>query len=159
MKTIDTWIQTLELQPHTEGGYYKETSRSNETFENGRAYYTNILFLLTPDSPSHFHRLDADETWYYHDGAPLSVHCIYPDGTYDEIRLGKDIENGETLQFVVPKGTIFGSSVDHDYALVSCMVSPGFDYTAFELFTQDMLLEDYPHHESVIKRLAYKTLP
>lgn len=162
MKTANDWIQQLHLEAHPEGGFFKETDKSSETIKtsNGdRALYTSILFLLTIESPSHFHRLASDETWFFHTGEALTVHCIFPDGNYQAISLGINIENGEVLSYTVPKGTIFGSSVNQDYALVSCVVAPGFDYHDFELFTQAELLADYPKHEEIIHQLAYEKIP
>ncbi|KAF1301899.1 cupin domain-containing protein [Enterococcus saccharolyticus] len=162
MTTATYWIEQLALEPHAEGGYFKQTDRSDQTIEtiNGeRPLYTSILFLLNTESPSHFHRLASDETWFYHEGTSLTVHCIFPDGRYKEIHLGKNIANNEYLSYTVPKGTIFGSSVKEDYALVSCVVAPGFDYQDFELFTQEQLLKDYPQHQAIIQALAYETIP
>lgn len=162
MKTASEWINELALEKHPEGGFYKRTGASNEWIDrNGsqRPLYTSILFLLNPESPSHFHRLQSDEIWYYHEGAALTVHCLDPDGSYYEVEIGKDSAKGQQLQFIVPKGTIFGSSVQSDYALVGCMVSPGFDFEDFELFTQAELLLQYPEQKEIIERLAYVELP
>lgn len=156
-------IEQLSLQPHAEGGYFKETNRGDivikTTAGKEHANYSNILFLLAEGQPSHFHRLQSDEVWYFHEGSPLSIHCLYPDGTYEVVKLGNHLAEGEQLQFVVPKNTIFGSSVESGYALVSCMVSPSFDYEEFELFTQAELLKIYPNHQEIIKKLAYEALP
>jgi predicted cupin superfamily sugar epimerase len=161
MKIAEQWIRELQLIPHEEGGYFKQTDVSGQTIvtSNGtRPLYTSILFLLNTDSPSHFHRLQSDETWFYHEGAALTVHCIFPDGHYEAILLGKHPQLGEKLSYTVPKGTIFGSSVEKSFALVSCVVAPGFDYQDFELFTQNELLKDYPQHETIIKQLTYETI-
>ncbi|WP_414839457.1 cupin domain-containing protein [Carnobacterium sp. TMP28] len=164
-KSEKYWVEHLELTPHPEGGFFKSVSQPAEMYRvegnYERPLYTSIYFLLNQESPSHFHRLKSDEVWYFHTGDPLTVHMLYPDGHYDQVKLGDTLENDETLQFTVPKGVIFGSSVEEKgiYSLVSCMVSPGFDYEDFELFTQAELLEDYPQHEQVIKKLAFETLP
>lgn len=161
---FDTWIEHLGLLPHPEGGYYKEMLKSEETLrlddKRIRPAYTSIYFLLTSESPSHFHRLMSDEIWYYHDGEPLTVHMIHRDGTYDKITLGRNPERNEHLQAVVPSGTVFGSTVEQEggFTLVSCMVSPGFDFQDFELFTQKDLLADFPQHKQIIQRLAYENL-
>ncbi|MGY3765320.1 cupin domain-containing protein [Vagococcus vulneris] len=161
MKTKEDWINELGLIAHPEGGFYQRTEESKKMYavesDKNRHLYTSIYFLLTPDSPSHFHRLIADEIWYFHEGQTLTVHCIYPDGQYAEVDLGK--EQGNRLHFVVPAGTIFGSTVKRGYALVSCAVIPGFDFQDFELFTQSQLLEKYPQHQQIIEKLAYKELP
>lgn len=165
MKDQHYWIKQLNLQPHSEGGFYKEFLKSAETFEVSpgihRPYYTSIYFLLTKGNPSHFHRLKYDEVWYFHDGVPLAIHILHPDGRYEKIKLGNNPELGEVLQAVAPKNTIFGSSIEGDgeYALVSCMVAPGFDYRDFELFTKKELLALYPKHHQIIDHLAYEKLP
>lgn len=159
------WIKQLELEAHPEGGYYKRMFESKELFETTdkrvRHHYSSIYFLLNRASPSHFHRLKSDEIWYYHTGSPLTVHLLHPDGHYEIIKLGLDLANGEVLQAVVPKNVIFGSSIEGngDFAVVSCMVSPGFDFKDFELFTQAELLLDYPDHQEIIEKLAYEVLP
>ena len=162
MKNAREWIEELQLVKHPEGGYYKRTEESSlKTRVNQleRPLYTSIYFLLSPASPSHFHRLTADEMWFYHDGEPLRVHCLFPDGTYEAVDLGKDGKKGQRLHYTVPKGTIFGSTVNENYGLVSCVVAPGFDFADFELFTQKQLLASYPQHAAIIKALAYDVLP
>lgn len=159
MKTKEEWIKELNLEAHPEGGFYLRTEESEETITRDnktRKLYTSIYFVLTEESPSHFHQLTADEIWYYHDGEPLTVHCIYEDGTYEAVKVGKDTQKGERLHFNVPAGTIFGSTVEKDYSLVSCVVVPGFDFEDFKLFTKEELLKDYPEHEEIITRLTIK---
>lgn len=162
MKTAQAWIRELALEAHPEGGFYKETEESDSVITSDgrdRPLYTSIYFLLTPESPSHFHRLTSDEVWYYHDGQPLIVHCLFPDGRYEAVHLGKEVAAGQRLHYTVPRGTIFGSSVSNDYALVSCLVAPGFSFTDFELFTQAELLTIYPQHQAIIQAMAYEKLP
>ena len=159
MKTKEEWIKELNLEAHPEGGFYLRTEESEETItrqNKTRKLYTSIYFVLTEESPSHFHQLTADEIWYYHDGEPLTVHCIYEDGTYEAVKVGKDTQKGERLHFNVPAGTIFGSTVEKDYSLVSCVVVPGFDFEDFKLFTKEELLKDYLEHEEIITRLTIK---
>ena len=153
------WINRLGLEPHPEGGYYKSTYQSDIWLarEQGkRPLYTSIYFLLRSEDVSHFHRLQSDELWYFHAGSSLTIHMITPEGEYQEIALGIDIEKGEVPQFVVPKHTIFGSSVkDADtFSLVGCMVSPGFDFLDFELFSEDSLLAEYPDFSEIIGRMT-----
>ena len=111
MKSAEQWIDELQLESHPEGGFYRETIR--EVLKDGRrAPFSSIYFLLTDDNISHFHRIDADEVWYYHAGDSLTIHMINPDGEYTTATLGTDIQNGDVLQYVVPKGTIFASSIE-----------------------------------------------
>jgi predicted cupin superfamily sugar epimerase len=164
------YVSKLGLAPHPEGGYYKRTFESKERtsdqeldveFEGKRKLYTSIYFLLTSNDISHFHRLKSDELWYYHAGSPLTIHIIGENGVYNEIKLGLNLDKGEVPQALVPKNAIFGSSViDMDtFSLVGCMVSPGFEFQDFELFTQQDLLSHYPQHKDIIMKLAYEQIP
>lgn len=161
LTTKAVYIKQLGLLPHPEGGWYKQLYHSEDTFfapeSNGDRYrYTSILFLLDSTHPSHFHRLNHDELWYFHDGSPVTINCIDVNGNYQTVRLGKNILAGERLQFRVTKKTIFASEVtdSNSFGLVSCMVSPGFDYHDFELFTKAELLADYPSYTELIDRLG-----
>lgn len=167
---VHNWVSKLGLTPHPEGGFYKRTFESNEqitdkelsvTFEGQRKLYTSIYFLLTSDDFSHFHRLKSDELWYFHAGSPLTIHVIDENGEYQELKLGLNLEKGEVPQILVKKNSIFGSSVmeEDTFSLVGCMVSPGFEFRDFELFTQDELIQKYPQHEEIIIKLAYQQLP
>lgn len=159
MKTKEQWLQELSMEAHIEGGYFKEIARSNEQIEinqKQRALYSSIYFLLDDTNPSNFHRLTADEIWYFHDGDALTVHMITPEGKYQTVCLGRATDKGDVLQYTVPKNTIFGSSVEtkNGYALVSCMVSPAFEYEDFELFKRADLMKQFPQYQSIIERLT-----
>ncbi|MFC4409688.1 cupin domain-containing protein [Chungangia koreensis] len=164
MSTAEFYIDRLGLTQHPEGGYFKSTYASElETDADGksRKMYTSIYFLLKSGEVSHLHRLKSDELWYYHGGSSLTVHVIHENGSYEEVKLGMDLESGEVPQYLVPKNSIFGSSVmqEDTFSLVGCMVSPGFDFEDFELFTKESLLKEYPHHKEVIEKMAYDQLP
>ncbi|WP_208560753.1 cupin domain-containing protein [Marinilactibacillus kalidii] len=162
MKTAQEWINELGLEPHPEGGYFIQTDKGEQPVhsnETSLPLYTNIYFLLTTESASHFHRLTSDELWFYHAGSALTVHELHPDGSYHQHLVGLEVANGERLHHTVPAGTIFGSTVEEGYALVSCTVIPGFDFSDFKLFTQTELLTLYPEHKEIITKLAYETLP
>lgn len=160
--TAQNWINALHLTPHPEGGYFREMPHGGETITlpdgRERFHYTSICFLLTQENPSRFHRLKSDEVWYFHTGAPLTVHCLHPNGRHERIALGLRVEHGEVLQARMPAGVIFGAAVvaagGMDFALVSCMVSPGFDYADFELCKRADLLAQYPAHGEIIRRLT-----
>lgn len=160
MNDAQYFIKHLNMEEHPEGGYYVSSFRSDiavDTASGERPLYTSIYFLLRSQDISHLHRLKSDELWYYHGGSALTVHMIFPDGTYDAKKLGLRVDQGETPQVLVPKNTIFGSSVDEEntFSLVGCMVAPGFDFADFELFSQDELLRQYPEHKEVILKMAY----
>lgn len=153
---IAYWVKKLEMLPHPEGGFYKETYRSEESIPGmNRQLMTGIYFLLTSDNVSRFHRIKSDEIWFYHAGSPLLVHMLDENG-HTENPVGLDFEAGQQPQFLVPKNTIFGSSVlqENSYSLVSCVVAPGFDFEDFELFTKEELLPLFPEHEAIIERLT-----
>lgn len=153
---IDFLVKELDLIPHPEGGFYRETYRSEETIKGGkRSLMTSIYFLLTSENVSHFHRIKSDELWYYHGGSPLVVHILDAAGHHQHI-VGNDPEKGYLPQFLVPKNTIFGSTVleKNSYSLVSCVVAPGFDFADFELFKKEELLAAYPIHSDIIEKLT-----
>lgn len=154
MYTADYFIDKLGLQPHVEGGYYKESYRSS--LKTGdRSLSTTIYFLLKEEQVSHFHQLTADEIWFFHQGASLIVHCIDAKGYLSEHRLGMDLKAGEQPQLLIPAGTIFASEMSDksSFALVSCMVSPGFEFSDFKLFSKKELIEKYPAHVDIAERL------
>jgi predicted cupin superfamily sugar epimerase len=150
-------IEELDLKPHPEGGFYKETYRSVDSLEGERSLMTSIYFLLTSEHVSHFHRIKSDEHWYFHEGSSLTVHLLNDKG-HQELKLGSDLSTGESFYHLVPKNTIFGSTVDNQngYALVSCVVAPGFDFRDFELLDSEYLLERYPNEEKIIRKLTIK---
>ncbi|AWN33732.1 MULTISPECIES: cupin domain-containing protein [Lactobacillus] len=157
----DEYIKSLNLEPHQEGGWFRQVYTSDKQFydedsKGERFYYTSIYFLLDDKNCSHFHRLNHDEMWYYHDGQAITIHCISPEGKYYAVKLGKNVAQCECLQFRVPKYTIFASEVTEpdSFCLVSCVVSPGFDYHDFELLKKADLLKKYPEYKDVIDRLA-----
>ncbi|WP_064603767.1 cupin domain-containing protein [Photobacterium sp. J15] len=155
MKTAEEFIELLELEQHVEGGYYRSSFKSESDFDEKRSLWTSIYFLLKTGEVSHFHRLTADEMWYFHAGESLTIYMISEDGELTTAQLGLDIANGERPQVLVPKGCIFGSAMNKPgYSLVGCMVSPGFNFEDFELFSQETLLADYPQHEEIIRRLS-----
>ena len=166
MYTADYFVKNLNMIEHPEGGFYKEiyTSEENITakelkveFEGSRILWTSIYFLLRDGEVSNFHRLKSDEMWYYHSGSPLTIYIITPEGELITEKLGLNIKNGEKPQVLVPKDYIFGSAMNNEgYALVGCMVSPGFEFRDFELFKRSFLLEKYPQYEDTILKLTPK---
>ncbi len=156
MTQLQQLINNLELQAHPEGGYYKETYRAAQTIDGqDRQLLTSIYFLLTAENVSKFHRIKSDELWYFHAGNPLIVHTLSERG-HEQHHLGLDLSKGQQPFLWIPKDTIFGSSIldDEGYALVSCAVSPGFDFRDFELFTAEQLLLKFAAHQEIIERLT-----
>lgn len=153
--SAENWIEKLDLSPHPEGGFYKETYRSS-TECAGRSASTAIYFLLRAQDVSHFHRIDADEMWHFYEGEPLTVNMLFPDGSSGHFTLGRNIDAGEVFQKYVPKGVWFGAQVQTEgrYSLVGCTVAPAFEFSGFEMATREALLKDYPDHEDLIKQLT-----
>ncbi len=152
---FEKYIKALNMQKHVEGGYYSQSYVSDTGYDDKRALWSSIYFMLCEGEVSHFHRLTADELWYYHAGESLTIYMIDADGELTTAQLGLNVEEGEVPQFLVPKGCIFGSAMNKEgFSLVGCMVSPGFTFEDFELFSQEYLLETYPQHETIIKRLS-----
>ncbi|MDP3801097.1 MAG: cupin domain-containing protein [Phenylobacterium sp.] len=121
-------IRLLDLQPHPEGGHYRETFRDPRPAD-GRAASTAIYFLLAVGERSHWHRVDAVEVWHFHAGAPLALD-IEGQG---RVTLGPDLATGERPQGVVPAGKWQAAESLGDWTLVGCTVAPGFDFAGFEL--------------------------
>jgi predicted cupin superfamily sugar epimerase len=163
-ETAQDWIDRLHLQPHPEGGYFRETYRDPLILPHSalpghggdRSASTAIYFLLAGDQFSAFHRIRSDELWHFYAGSTLIVHVITPDGEYRQIRLGSSADQGEHFQAVVPAGCWFGSSLldPNKYALVGCTVAPGFDFADFEMAKRDELIAHYPQHRAIIERLT-----
>lgn len=129
----DDIIDVLQLVPHPEGGHYAETWRG-PAGPDGRAVATAIHFLLRRGERSHWHRVDADEIWFHHAGAPLVLTIAEEDGQSPvEHVLGPDLEAGERPQLRVPPHAWQAAESAGDWTLVSCVVAPGFDFAGFEL--------------------------
>lgn len=145
----------LDLSPHPEGGWYRETHRSGKVVAwNGasRAASTSILFLLEHPGISSLHRIDAEELWYWHAGSELLIQEITEGGGARTHHLG----SGGSYQVAIPAGSWFGAELaaPGTWALVGCAVAPGFEFSGFELAQCDTLLREHPTHEELIRRLA-----
>lgn len=134
--TADEIIAALDLAPHPEGGYFKETFRDPEGHE-GRGHSTAIYFLLKAGEVSRWHRVDAVEIWLWHAGAPLMLATAPPAGTGVAERLGPNVLAGERPQGVVAKGHWQQAWSLGDWTLVSCTVSPAFRFEGFEMAPVD----------------------
>ncbi|WP_430813591.1 cupin domain-containing protein [Carboxylicivirga sp. RSCT41] len=167
MNKVDAIIKALDLSPHPEGGYFKETYRSvgeiqedslNDEYKGNRNYSTCIYFLLTSGNFSAFHRIKQDEIWHFYDGSPIKLHVITPEGYYSHHMIGRHISEGEIPQFVVTGGCWFAAEVvDKDaWSLVGCTVSPGFSFDDFDLRPRKELVALYPELEDVITKLTHE---
>ncbi len=123
-------IAELDLVPHPEGGWYRETLRQPAP-DGGRGLATAILFLLEAGQRSHWHRVDAAELWLWHAGAPLTL--LIDDDASREILLGGDPLSGQSPQALVPAAAWQSAEARNGWTLVSCVVTPAFDFAGFEL--------------------------
>jgi len=127
-------IRLLDLKPHPEGGWFRETFRdggrppAGRDDNPGRAFSTAIYFLLKFGEQSRWHRVDAAETWHFYKGAPLEL-CI---GRKTYV-LGNNIDEAQAPQIVVPPGEWQRARSLGDYTLVGCTVAPGFEFAHFEM--------------------------
>ncbi|MCU0802692.1 MAG: cupin domain-containing protein [Rhodobacteraceae bacterium] len=134
MTEAEQIIAALNLSPHPEGGWYRQTWVADGP---GRPAGTAIYFLLEQGKPSHWHRVDAVEIWHFHAGAPLILSLAATDaGPVTEHLIGADVLAGQAPQGIVPKDWWQAARSTGDWTLVSCTVSPGFQFEGFTLAPQ-----------------------
>jgi hypothetical protein len=166
MQKADFWIERLQLAPHPEGGYFRETYRSigaypftdDSPFKGSRNYATAIYYLLRNNECSKLHRIHSDELWFFHAGDPLTVHVFPETGAPSSFTLGTSPDEGQVLQQYVPAESWFGASLadpgSASYALVSCVVAPGFDFRDFDFAQRETLIKKFPGHIPIIAQLT-----
>ena len=129
-------ISKLNLSPHPEGGHFRETFR-DENSVDGRSVGTAILFLLRAGEISHWHRVDASEIWHFYACAPLELRIAEKEATpIDRKLLGIELSAAQSPQIVIPAGYWQSAKTTGDWTLVGCTVSPGFEFSGFELAEQ-----------------------
>ena len=157
------WINRLDLLPHPEGGYYKETYRSTEEiissalpkrFLGNRKLSTAIYFLLEKGNFSAFHRIKSDEIWHFYDGSPVLIHTIDSKGILTTYKLGNLASEGVFPQITIPANTWFASESIGNFSLVGCTVSPGFDFSDFEMADRKSLINLYAEHRAIIEQFT-----
>ncbi|MGQ0614015.1 MAG: cupin domain-containing protein [Planctomycetaceae bacterium] len=162
LDSAEAWIERLVLKPlRQEGGYYRETCRSDESLDEGalparydgpRALHSSIYYLLTPQAFSALHRLRSDESWFFHAGDPVTMLQLFETGTAREVKLGNSGAPGVEPQVYVPRRVWQGARLDPGgrFALLSCSVAPGFDPSDFELGDREKLAHAYPAYRNRI---------
>ena len=164
--TAKDLIKKFDLIEHPEGGFYKETYRSNSVINNknltsnfigDRNVSTCIYFLLTSDKFSAFHKINQDEIWHFYKGTTLKLHMISPKGVYSYVLIGNNIINNELPQFVVPANYWFAAEIikEKSYAFTGCTVAPGFDFKDFVLPKRKELIKLFPKHSEIIIKLTH----
>jgi predicted cupin superfamily sugar epimerase len=163
--TVDILVKALDLLPHPEGGFYKETYRSpvklspqclSTDFSGERNIATGIYFLVEKGNFSALHKIKSDETWNFYSGDALEVIEIDEAGNVKTTLIGPDILKGERFQYTVKANTWFGSrvSTNGQFSLVGCTVYPGFDFNDFEMAARSVLIKQFPQHEGIISELT-----
>jgi len=159
-------IKLLNLKPlEVEGGYFRETYRSIDFisrealpsfYQTARCFGTAIYYLLTPDNFSALHKVNSDEIFHFYLGDPVQMLLLFPDGTGREVILGQDIQNGQLVQLVVPRGVWQGASLQQGgkYALLGTTVSPGFEYQDYIQGQRESLASGYSKYASLISKLT-----
>jgi predicted cupin superfamily sugar epimerase len=137
---VDDLIAEFSLQPHPEGGYFRETYRAKAT-KGGRSACTAIYYLLPQGQRSRLHRIDADELWHFYRGDPLDIIELQEGGPARRTQL-----SSARPQHQVTAGTWFGAvpAAGSAYSLVGCTVAPGFEFAHFELGARAALLSQFP---------------
>ncbi|MBO7132658.1 MAG: cupin domain-containing protein [Bacteroidales bacterium] len=144
------YIDKLALEPHPEGGYYRQVYGNDAS---GKKDVSTIYYMLTGSDMSAFHRLhNMTEIWYYHDGEQLDIYVISNDGTLTVHHLS---DEGE-LQVVINSEEWFAAEIPskQGFCLVGCAVAPAFTFENFELGSKDDLLKQFPQHAEIIGRLC-----
>lgn len=158
----DAWrvlVASLDLQPHPEGGFYRETFRADVQvpFLGAlRSVGTSIYYLLAQGAYSGWHRIDADEIWHFHAGGALSLHVLHPNGELVTHRLGDPLRHaGAVYQAIAPAGCWFAAELARpdDFVLMGCVVTPGFDFSGFELATEADMASAIQRHGDWVRRL------
>ena len=155
MRRAEFLKEVYSLRPHEEGGHFAEVYTA--PFEkDGRPLAGSIYFLLDRDEVSHFHEIDCDEIWYYHEGCGMRITVLI-NGEKEEYLLGSETENGQRAMAVIAKGGIFAAeNLDSGgYTFVSCVTTPGFSYSGFRLVDKKEVREKYPEVYEEVKQLAY----
>jgi len=149
-------IKRLKLKKHPEGGYFKQTYTANTIvnivgYDKPRCISTAIYYMLVGDQFSAFHRIKSDELWHHYMGSSLTLYAI-DNGKLSKIKMGNG--TGEVPQVAIKANTWFAASLNDkkSYCLLGCTVSPGFDYSDWELGKRNELIKMYPQHKKIIER-------
>ncbi len=165
MNTAEYWIKHLNLKPHPEGGFFREIYRSHMEahhknlpygYKGTRRFSTSIYYFLRSGDISRFHRLRSDEVWYFHYGSSVKIILINQEGKRYSKLLGPRPDRAEKPQVIIPAGTIFGAEIteSNSFGLYGCMVTPGFEFDDFEIFSKEDLIQAYPKHADIIEKFG-----
>lgn len=147
--TAEEIIRILKLQPHPEGGAFRETYRSPVLAQTDalRSVCTAIYFLIRKGKVTAWQRVKNDEIYHFYFGAPVELSLIDSKGKLSKHILGTDVKNGERPQIIIPANDWQSARSLGEYSLFGCTVSPGFDFSDFELIETTKLQHMYPELE------------
>ena len=156
MDRIAELKEAYALSPHPEGGWFAEVYTAPVSHE-GRALAGSIYFMLCGNDISHFHQIDCDEIWYYHEGCGLKI-TVLQGGKCETLLLGADPTAGQRAMAVIPAGAVFAAeNIDPaGYTFLSCATTPAFSYEGFRLIGRQELRERFPFAEGSLLPLAFK---
>ncbi len=125
-------------------------------YKSSRNLSTSIYFLLEGNQVSNFHKLKSDEQWHFYDGSSIVIYVIDEGGNLNKILLGRNIENGESIQSVIKQNSWFAAELSDitSFALIGCTVAPGFEFNDFELGKRDELIDTFPQLRELIYKLT-----
>jgi len=154
-------IDRLSLEPHPEGGWFRRTYESKEVLESPHGFRpagTSTLYMLIKGEVSRLRRLDADETWFFHQGTTLHVHLYYQDNYHSILLTNNSNHSDSVAQYTIPAETIFGvTPCEHSkepFSLVSCSVCPGFIDAGFSWPDLSVLQARFEKYSDLIEKLA-----
>ena len=157
--TINQIIKDFNLTEHPEGGYFRETYRSNEIIkrqnDQERTAGTAIYFLLTEGICTNWHRVSSDELWHYYMGDKLVLEIIDEDGKFNQLILNDEFTKEGQFQQLIPENCWQRAYSTGKYTLVGCTVSPGFEFEDFEMIEADELADQFPDVRSKIVRAPF----
>ena len=156
MDRITELKEAYALSPHPEGGWFAEVYTA-PFVQGGRALAGSIYFMLCGGDISHFHQIDCDEIWYYHEGCGLKI-TVLQGGKCETLLLGADPAAGQRAMAVIPAGAVFAAeNIDPaGYTFLSCATTPAFSYEGFRLIGRQELRERFPFAEGSLLPLAFK---
>ena len=161
-------VEHLGLDGHIEGGFFRRTYASDYTLltadDRERLSLSSIFYLLAAESPiGHFHLNQSDIVHYFHLGDPITYYLLHPTGELETTVMGSDVRRGQVLQLTVPGGVWKASEIpsngSHGFGLISEAVTPGFEYDDMTLGYRDVLVAQFPQHDTLVKRLSHATPP
>lgn len=168
---VSAIVKNLGLQPHPEGGFYKQAFKSphrvksldkNRYDDEERHAGSAIYYLLNRHDFSAWHRLKSDELWHHYSGSTVRIHIIDKEGNLSSYLLGDPLKNANaTHQVHIPAGCWFSAENVNktSYSLVGCTVTPAFEFKDFELANRESLSRTYPQHTDIINRLTRINTP